>query len=160
MFAVKVLCLLLCATVVFADAVERIAGGQPAGPGQFPFISSIRSIENIHICGGVIINDRHILSAAHCYLVGNANPQFFIAYVAAYTRTDGIPHPLIRIAMHPRFNKLNLMNDIAILRTASQIAFNNLARPAPLPTADLPNGAQIQTFAAGWGVTGVLIRMI
>lgn len=159
MVVVKVLCLLLCATGAFADAFERIAGGQPAGPGQFPFISSIRSLENIHICAGAIVNDRHILSAAHCYLVGNANPQFFIAYVAAYTRIDGIPHPLVRIAMHPRFNKLNLLNDIAILRTANSIVFNNLVRPAPLPTTDLPNGAQIQTFAAGWGVTGVIIGL-
>lgn len=43
----------------------RIAGGHPANPHGWPWMVSLQT-ENGHICGGSLINDRWILSAAHC----------------------------------------------------------------------------------------------
>lgn len=43
----------------------RIAGGKPADPKQWPWmVSLIRDRE--HICGGCLITDKHVLTAAHC----------------------------------------------------------------------------------------------
>lgn len=54
-----------------AKLSERIYGGERASPGQFPHQVSIRApwfFDNAkwHVCGGVIISDRFILTAANC----------------------------------------------------------------------------------------------
>jgi secreted trypsin-like serine protease len=43
-------------------------GGEPANIKEFPHSASIRKFKNkIHICGGSIITNKHILTAAHCF---------------------------------------------------------------------------------------------
>lgn len=48
--------------------LNRIVGGNKADPGEFPFQVrlNIRSRRGTSLCGGVIIDQRHILTAAHC----------------------------------------------------------------------------------------------
>lgn len=51
------------------EAIQnRIVGGVKAEPGEFPFQVrlNIRSRRGSSLCGGVIIDQRHILTAAHC----------------------------------------------------------------------------------------------
>lgn len=47
---------------------NRIVGGRKAHPGEFPYQVrlNIRSRRGSSLCGGVIIDQRHILTAAHC----------------------------------------------------------------------------------------------
>lgn len=47
---------------------NRIVGGNKADPGEFPYQVrlNIRSRRGSSLCGGVIIDQRHILTAAHC----------------------------------------------------------------------------------------------
>ncbi len=49
--------------------MKRIVGGEEAVRHSWPFLVSIRVEANgvsEHHCGGTIISDKHILSAAHC----------------------------------------------------------------------------------------------
>lgn len=43
----------------------RIVGGGDAESGQFPYQISLRN-RNSHTCGGSILNEKWILTAAHC----------------------------------------------------------------------------------------------
>jgi len=44
----------------------RIAGGQPADPKEWPWMVALLRQGAIQYCGGVLITDRHVLTAAHC----------------------------------------------------------------------------------------------
>ena len=57
-----------------ADGVEcgrpmmrqaRIKGGNSAKVGEFPWLVSVR-VNGGHFCGGSLINNRFVLTAAHC----------------------------------------------------------------------------------------------
>lgn len=51
--------------------MKRIVGGEDAVHHSWPFLASIRiMVNNVseHHCGGTIVSDKHILTAAHCIL--------------------------------------------------------------------------------------------
>ncbi|CRL01849.1 CLUMA_CG015146, isoform A [Clunio marinus] len=52
----------------------KIAGGRPADPGEYPWMAALTSKKAASgaFCGGVLITDRHVLTAAHCW-----GTQFF-----------------------------------------------------------------------------------
>lgn len=56
-----------CNFIMFLDArsTGRIVGGQTAQEGQFPYQVSLRANGN-HFCGGSIVNEYWIVTAAHC----------------------------------------------------------------------------------------------
>ena len=68
----------------FIDSIEKtpkIVNGTDADIGDFPFIISLQGIYNdtasYHSCGGSILNDHWVLTAAHCVEASNLNRTFF-----------------------------------------------------------------------------------
>lgn len=43
----------------------RIVGGKPTGRNEYPWLVKL-SYFNRFYCGGMLINDRYVLTAAHC----------------------------------------------------------------------------------------------
>lgn len=56
---------LLAICFAYSEASTRIIGGVPATLGEFPFAVTIQ-LSGIHICGGLIYNERWILTTASC----------------------------------------------------------------------------------------------
>lgn len=162
----KFLCLAVFVVGAFANQLEdeifhrtistydgRIVGGDEATVGQFPHQVSLR-VRNgqRHFCGGSIISDRFILTAAHCTQNQTSNPANVRAVVGAHrVSTGGTQYALDRIVNHPGFSMQTIANDISVLRTTQRIAFSPLIQAIALPTADVPAEGGVPAFLSGWG---------
>jgi len=128
----------------------RIVGGNTVtSAASFPYQVSMQSGANAHFCGGSIINNRWVLSAAHCTIgrtVANTRVR-----VGSHLRTSGgVSHASSAIRNHPSYNANTLANDICTVQTATVIGFNANVQPITLGQATVGASAAIVT---GWGQT-------
>ncbi|XP_062559149.1 chymotrypsin-2-like [Armigeres subalbatus] len=159
MFRLSLLFVLLGAVAVFGRTLSpeflewegRIVGGQNAASGQFPYQVSLRSSANNHFCGASIINNRWVLSAAHC-TVGRTLANTRVVVGTHLLLSGGLSHASARIVNHGSYNANTLANDVSLVQTASVITFNNLAQPIGL-SATFINTAS-GALASGWGQLG------
>ncbi|KAJ8708938.1 hypothetical protein PYW07_013542 [Mythimna separata] len=105
------------------------------------------------LCGGSIISERFILTAAHCISSPAVGTVKFIV-LGIFKRSDPI-EPwqtyVKRIIGHPEYKPPSKYNDIALLETENTIAFNSEVLPACLP---LVPEANERATATGWGALG------
>jgi chymotrypsin len=98
----------------------RIVGGETAQPHSWPWAVSIRFIG--HNCGGSLINNQWVLTAAHC-LLGTA---MITVHIGVHDVT--LPPPQIRnitkTIPHPDYVPApKFINDIALLHLSSPVDF-------------------------------------
>lgn len=145
------------------SAVNRIFSGSLVRAYKYPWLVHLRfttpGSNSFMQCGGSIIDEKHILTAAHCLFDDNANianPKNAEVYVG---RDDKFQpntkftdlYKVSRFIHDPRYNSKNnsLSYDIAILELTTPITFNNQVAKACLPAQDTENFKKLTV--AGWG---------
>ena len=113
---------------------SRISGGWNASPGELPWMAriEIRNHDNQFIvCGGTLISDRHVLTAAHCLFNDNGYPTFpslNITLGATDVSVENEPgrqtFGLKRIVTYTDWNLLE--NDIAIITLSRSVDFTGI----------------------------------
>ncbi|XP_044004082.1 chymotrypsin-1-like [Aphidius gifuensis] len=97
--------------------IIRIAGGSDANE-SYPYQVSL-STKLGHRCGGVIINNRWILTAAQC-IHGSSLSSFFIIVGTNVLSEGGTKYYPETIFVHEEFNQLNYNNDIGLVKTSKE----------------------------------------
>ncbi|XP_059619108.1 chymotrypsin-2-like [Phlebotomus argentipes] len=132
------------------DREGFITGGQDAASGQFPHAVSIRTTANSHFCGGFILTNRWVGTAAHCTL--NRTPESVWIIVGALLLSSGGTNVFTnRIVNHPDFYPLDEAGDIGLLETRDPIIFSATAAPILLGSNHI--GPGVVATAIGWGRT-------
>nr|ACR15970.1 serine protease 1 [Mamestra configurata] len=148
--------LALCFAAVAAvpSNPQRIVGGSVTTIDRYPTIASLLYTWNWsaywQACGGTILNNRAILTAAHC-TVGDAVGRWRIRVGSTWANSGGVVHNVNANIIHPSYNGNTLNNDIAILRSASTFSFNNNVRAASIAGSNYNLGDNQAVWAAGWG---------
>ncbi|CAF4836578.1 unnamed protein product [Pieris macdunnoughi] len=137
------------------DLDPRVVGGEDAAEGSAPFIASLRRIrhvqgrtETMHFCGGTILTQKWILSAAHCtYRVPAHSIQ---VRVGTNKRTSGgNSYDVVSIVIHENYTANTSKNDISLLKIFGSIKFDTNIQPIKLPTSNI--GPGVMCKLTGWG---------
>lgn len=133
----------------------RIVGGQKAIAGQFPYQVSLRDrVFRYHHCGASILNERYLLTAAHCTMYLYSQPIFMVAVVGTvHHRFGGVTYSLSKIIRHKEYSTMTNINDISLIRTVRKIKFTPYIAPIGLPTQNDPGNTAV--ILSGWGQTSV-----
>ncbi|XP_037907477.1 trypsin alpha-3-like [Hermetia illucens] len=129
----------------------RIIGGKLSKPGDVPSVVAIVTLSMTQFCGGTLITQKHVLSAAHC-MVYHKNPKKVLVVgskiVLPKRRTKGT-FEVKKIINHPGFNRKSFRNDFAILELLPKLKMSRLLKVAHMVAKRPPAGTTCEI--AGWG---------
>ncbi|XP_072944154.1 uncharacterized protein l(2)k05911 isoform X2 [Epargyreus clarus] len=134
---------------------ERIVGGHNAELNEWPWIVALFN-GGRQFCGGSLIDDRHVLSAAHCVAhmtswdVARLTARLGDYNIKINTETQHIERKIKRVVRHRGFDMRTLYNDVAILTLDQPITFTKNIRPVCLPGGSRAYAGLIATVI-GWG---------
>nr|XP_015836792.1 PREDICTED: uncharacterized protein LOC661375 [Tribolium castaneum] len=159
---------------------SRIYGGEKTDLDEFPWMALIEYEKpggsRGFYCGGVLISNKYILTAAHC-VKGKDLPKTWklvsVRLGEYNTETDQdcinngfgedcapppVNVPVVERIAHESYdpNDVNQYHDIALLRLKRSVTFSDYVRPICLPTSNEELRRSFigqKLFVAGWGKT-------
>ncbi|KAM6395975.1 transmembrane protease serine 9 [Rhynochetos jubatus] len=137
-----------------ALAFSKIVGGSTAARGEWPWQVSLWLRQKEHKCGAVLIADRWLLSAAHCFDI-YSDPKMWVAFLGTpfLSGIDGKIEKIFRIYKHPFYNVYSLDYDVALLELNMPVKFSNTIKPICLPDNSHIFHEGARCFITGWGST-------
>ncbi|KAJ8402157.1 hypothetical protein AAFF_G00370220 [Aldrovandia affinis] len=140
---------------------SRIVGGQAAQEGEWPWQVSLHIKGEGHVCGASVINNRWLVTAAHCVQDDSktkySRPDVWEAYLGLHNQQligkMTVTRKLKQIIQHPNYNSYTFDNDIALMELDTPVTLNHNIWPICLPTATYSFPAGTNVWITGWGAT-------
>lgn len=133
------------------NTLHRIVGGQETQRHQYPWMTEVQ-LAGRYYCGGSLINDLYVLTAAHC--VEGMPPELITLRFLEHNRSDSdatvLQRGALRVKAHELYNPRSFDNDIALIQLDRPLSFEAHMRPVclPVPSASFDGEVAIVT---GWG---------
>ncbi|KAF5903106.1 granzyme B-like, partial [Clarias magur] len=134
-----------------------IIGGNGAKPHSRPYMVSFQ-INKKHKCGGMLIRNDYVLTAAHCIDdIGHPGEAKLEVLLGAHNISRNEPQQqriqVQKYIKHPCYKKKERPNDIMLLKLMSKAKLNNAVKTISLPKKNENIPAQEKCSIAGWGWT-------
>uniref|UniRef100_A0A8C4YA87 Complement factor D n=1 Tax=Gopherus evgoodei TaxID=1825980 RepID=A0A8C4YA87_9SAUR len=130
----------------------RILGGYEAPPHLKPYMASLQ-VDGKHVCGGFLIAEQWVLSAAHCLEDKHGKP--FQVLLGAHSLSQPEPHKHlygVRAEIgHPGSSRETYDDDLLLLQLEEKAILNEHVKILPFQRQDrdVPSGTVCEV--AGWG---------
>ncbi|KAL2743597.1 chymotrypsin-2-like isoform X1 [Vespula maculifrons] len=134
--------------------VKRIAGGEDSDSKEFPFQVSLRYSDAVHICGGALISERHVLSAAHCVCELFEEPYDDLSVVTGTrnVKRGGQVQRVKNVHCHPDYvfgAENSWTHDLVVLTLSENVTLSSKQNLIDLPASDTPEN--VSAILTGWG---------
>lgn len=137
----------------FDSAADEIVGGDEAQPGAWPGTVALY-IDNTQACGGTLIADEWVLTAAHCLVSPESATGGLSQVVIGRHRLssgDGETRTVKKAIRHAGYDATTNDNDIALLQLSSK---TNAPRAKLVTKSQITNVSEGATVTVvGWGNT-------
>ncbi|KAF7660260.1 hypothetical protein LDENG_00285230 [Lucifuga dentata] len=114
----------------------RIVNGEECPPGECPWQALLVNENDIGFCGGTILSEYIVLTAAHCI----NQSKYIYVILGEFDREVIEDHEVVRqvetILTHKRYRSETYHNDIALIKLRQPITFSRFVLPACLPERD------------------------
>ncbi|GAB0087380.1 serine protease snake-like [Sergentomyia squamirostris] len=140
-----------------SDSSAFAVMGRTVTHGEYPHMAAIGTAQGETFdfyCGGTLISERYILTAAHCSI--SFTPS--IVRLGEHDTTSDADNDVVQdfgienIILHPLYKSTAVYNDLALFRLSGVVQFSPYVRPACL----VPDGEDFSGWnliALGWGHT-------
>ncbi|CAF1245382.1 unnamed protein product [Rotaria sordida] len=152
-----------CGCSTNSAILTKIVGGESASSQTWGWAASLRyTSSGSHFCGGSIITNLHILTAAHCTIQLSSSPASVLVYVGSIYLSERVQiRSVSKIYIHPNYSSVNFINDISIIKLSSElnldqngvdiICLPNVSSSILASTEYPPVNTDL--IAIGWGYT-------
>uniref|UniRef100_A0A3B5AB54 trypsin n=1 Tax=Stegastes partitus TaxID=144197 RepID=A0A3B5AB54_9TELE len=138
---------LLCPSAVLGFD-DKIVGGYECRDHSVPWQVSLNN--GWHYCGGTLINERWVVSAAHCFKGMDIELRLGEHHIRYKDGPEQFIAPAAVIP-HPEYDRYTINNDIMLIKLAEPATLNEFVQPVALPSSCAPAGTQC--LVSGWGAT-------
>ncbi|KAK4872912.1 hypothetical protein RN001_014941 [Aquatica leii] len=134
----------------------KVVGGSDAPEGAFPYQASLRK-KGKHSCGGSLIGDQWILTAAHCVSKQDAS-KYTVVVGSNLISKGGDSYDVEEFIPHEKYDPEVILHDIALIKLKNAVKLSDSVKKIELAGEDTPSGKEL--VLSGWGLTGVGILQL
>ncbi|XP_047023328.1 trypsin-3-like [Helicoverpa zea] len=129
---------------------DRIVGGHEANIEDFPH-QVVFTVKNSYLCGGFIVSENYILTAAQCVM--RVHPRDVVLRAGSTNRKNGTIIPIAELIPHPEYDDPAIDKDVALMRTVNPIKYTDTIQPVKLPELNRTMVSDTMVQVSGWGRT-------